>query len=133
MISDNILKLYPYKEVISHSKILNINQLEYYIWIELPRDLCNQLVLYAIYEMVGGSEMIAVDFTDKLFHEPGRPWLQVECSMFNMEIGFHLYKFSFVNNITDTCVSLYFAYHIQSDNPDKSSYVYMKRNGGNSK
>ena len=132
-ISDNIFKLYPYSEVISHAKIININQFEQYIWIALPKEICCHIALYELHEMVNDNEMIAVDFTDKLFRENGKPWLKVEYDVFNMEIGFHIYKFSFVDTITDNCFSLYFAYHIQSDNPDKSSYVYMQRDGGDSK
>lgn len=57
-------------------------------------------------------------------HEPYRVWYKFRSELLNMKIGYHQYRMSFRNSFNgDTCL-LYFAYTIQSNNPDKP-YYYM--------
>lgn len=72
-----------------------------------------------------GAGLVNVDFTDKLTQVSGKPWLRMETDLLNTDPGFHMYKFSFVDIGIDDIVSLYLTYHIQTDTPNQSSYVYM--------
>lgn len=123
----NHFKLYLYEDALIHSVIINNSQLDYYIWLELPHNMSKYLSLYEITEIKSGTELEALEFDDKIMRECNRPWIRAEWSLFNMEVGYHIYKLLFYDNKIDEIVSLYFAYRIQTDNPNKSSYIYMKR------
>lgn len=123
----NHFKLYLYEDALTHSMIINDNQLDYYIWLELPHSLSKCLSLYEITEIKSGTDSKVLNFDNKIMQEFKRPWIRAECSLFNMEVGYHIYKLLFYDNKIDETISLYFAYRIQTDNPDRSSYIYMKR------
>lgn len=120
-------KLYPYEDALTYSVIINKNQIEYYMWFELPHDLSKYLSLYEIVEIKSEKDSGVLNFDGKLMRECKKPWIRVETSLLNMEVGYHIYKLSFFDIKINDTVALYFAYRIQTDNPDKSSYVYMKR------
>lgn len=122
---DNRFKLHPYSEASAHSVVLNVNQLEYYTWIELPHDIGKFLNLYSVQEFNTPKGPVSVEFAEKITRDCLRPWLKVETSFFNTECGFHMYKFQFVDTRTSDMLSLYFAYNLQNDNPDKTDYIYM--------
>lgn len=123
---DNRFKLHPYGEAAVNSVVLNVNQLEYFTWIELPHNIAKFLSLYNIQEFNTPKGPADVEYIDKVTRDCLRPWLKIETSMFNTECGFHMYKFQFVDTRTSDTISLYFAYNLQNDNPDKTSYIYMK-------
>ncbi len=123
---DNHFKLYSYHDALQHSTIINSNQLDYYTWVELPHEISRHLVLYEILSISpDGSDNL--NFKDKIKRECNRPWIQIETSLLDTTVGYHLYKLSFIDHRTDDTIALYFNYRIQTDNPDKSSYVYMDR------
>lgn len=124
--SDNRFKLHSYDEAAVNSVMLNVNQLEYFTWIELPHDIAKFLSLYNIQEFNTPKGPADVEYIDKVTRDCLRPWLKIETAMFNTECGFHMYKFQFVDTRTSDTISLYFAYNLQNDNPDKTSYIYMK-------
>ena len=123
---DNIFKLHRYDEASINSVVLNVNQLEYFTYLELPHDIAKFLSLYCVQEFNTTKGPIELDYSDKITRECLRPWLKIETSIFNTECGFHMYKFQFVDTRTTDVVSLYFAYNLQNSNPDKTSYIYMK-------
>ena len=123
--SNNHFKLYPYSEATSNSLVLNKNEVDYYIWLELPHGISNCWNLYEVVKC--GNSSVSVDFTEKVYRECCRPWIRIESSILDLSSGLHMYKFSFVDSVTTDTTSMYFAYHIQDDNPDRSSYIYMKR------
>lgn len=123
----NCYKLYSYNDAVAHSKIVNTHQIDYYMWIELPHCISTYWNLDDITECSATSSKDPIVFAGKVIREPNRPWLRVETSLLNMSAGLHMYKFSFIDEITKDTTSLYIAYHIQDDSPDTSSYVYMKR------
>ena len=125
--TDSHFKLHPYETAIVNSRVLNMNQIEYFLWLELPHNKARFLALYEVHELKSGAEAVAVDYTDKMTRDCKKPWIKAESSLFNLNPGYHIYKFSFVDTRIDDIVYLYLTYHIQTDNPDKSSYVYMKR------
>lgn len=124
---DNHFKLYPYDEALTHSVVINSNQLDFYMWFEMPHHLAKYLSLFDITEMKSDSESVKIDFVRKVKREHKKPWICAETELFNTKPGYHIYKFSFYDTEMNTTLSLYFSYHIQTDNPDKSSYIYMKR------
>lgn len=125
--ADSHFKLHPYETALVNSRVLNMNQIEYFLWLELPHNKARFLALYEVSELKSGSEAVAVDYTDKMARDCKKPWIKAESSLFNLNPGYHIYEFSFVDARIDDIVCLYLTYHIQTDNPDKSSYVYMKR------
>ena len=123
---ENIFKLHRYDEASINSVVLNVNQLEYFTYLEIPHDIAKFLSLYCVQEFNTPKGPIELDYSDKITRECLRPWLKIETSIFNTECGFHMYKFQFVDTRTTDVVSLYFAYNLQNSNPDKTSYIYMK-------
>lgn len=128
---DNVFKLFPYRTALVNSKIINMKQLSQYFWLELPHSCASALSLYDISGMKsdtqGISEFESLEFEGKLLRECKKPWIRAETALFDTEVGYHLYKLSFFDSSIDDTVDLYFSYRIQTDNPDKSSYVYMER------
>ncbi len=123
----NYFKLYSYEDALIHCITINKSQLEYYMWLELPHELAKYLSLYEITEIKSNIDSKELDFKEKLKHEHRRPWICAESILFNTDAGYHMYKFSFWDSKINDIVLLYFSYRIQTDNPNKSSYVYMKR------
>lgn len=126
----NRFKLYSYDEASAHSQVLNTNELEYTMHLEIPRDMCKHLSLYNIQDITCGTP-IDIEFIGVVKREHRKPWIEFPTNMLNTDIGFHMYKFSFVNTTISVDTSLYFAYNIQCDKPEKS-YVYMDRSEGGS-
>ena len=122
---NNKFNLYPLNEAASHSIVVNVNELEYFTWIELPHDIAKFLSLYNIQEFNTPTGPVNVDYVGKLTRDCLRPWLRIESSLLNVECGFHMYKLQFIDTRTGDTFSLYFAYNLQNDNPDKTSYIYM--------
>lgn len=120
------LNLYPYNEALTHTIIISFRQLNDYIWIELPHNISKYLSLDAIAECREDGKSIFVDFKDFLEREDDKPWLKVKSDMFNIQPGYHMYKFTFSESRIDSEISLYLTYQIQTDDPNKS-YIYMKR------
>lgn len=123
---DNRFKLHKYEHAASNSVVLNVNQLEHFTWLELPHDIGKFLSLYNIQEFNTSNGSVDIEYTDKVTRDCLKPWLRIETALLNTECGFHMYKFQFVDTRTSDAISLYFAYNLQNDNPDKTSYIYMK-------
>lgn len=123
---ENQFKLYPYKDALTHVMIINKNQLSYYLWLEIPHHLSKCISLYEIIECTQ-KDSPGLDLEKSVCRDSNRPWIRIETTALNTEVGYHLYKLSFFDIKTDDVTALYFAYHVQTDNPDVSSYVYMKR------
>ena len=128
MINELYLKLYSYHESLLHAKIINKSQINYYIDVEIPHDISKKYRLYDIVRVAelnkdGGYE--SINFTGKVIKECGHPWLKIEFSLLSDDIGYHMYKFSFIDVVTKSIINLYLTYQIQSDTPERS-YIYMK-------
>lgn len=132
MVNDSHLyELRPYHDALSHSKIINKESLEFYTWIRIPNELCNRLSLYGV-KVYDTSVWKDIDFSDMVFRENHRPWIRILTSKLDTSVGSHMYKFAFVDIDLDDYVSLYFAYKIQDDNPNKP-YIYINRDSGDEK
>lgn len=71
-----------------------------------------------------GSGIDEVDISEYCVTTTGRHWLDIPTEHLNLSAGYHMYKIVFCDNITNIGCTLYFAYNIQDDNPDKP-YDYM--------
>lgn len=111
-----------YSDLAKHSKVINVDELDYFLWIYLNPEYVRDSYF------VCGSEMSnnpRITFHDT-FTRPSTSWIRVKTSDLNKEIGLHTYKFLFADRITSDTFSLYANYIIQSDNQEKP-YIYMKR------
>lgn len=120
-------KLLPYDESLAHNLILNTNQIEYYIWLEIPSEITLSCVLVEVYDITLNKEVAKcrVPYHQYIKREDRKPWLQIGTDMFDLSPGQHMYRFQFVNTSTDDIISLYFTYTIQTDTPNKP-YIYNK-------
>ena len=114
------------KDLPKHTKIINIHDVEYFLWIHIPEELSWDFELFQLDEIIF-SGLVEVDFQGLIEREGRRPWFKLNSGLLNKEIGKHIYKMSMVNRKTNDVISLYFSYIIQDDNPDKP-YIYMNRN-----
>ena len=111
-------------DLASATKLFNVHEADYHLFVHIPVEVSRNYALYEIEEVSGNvSKPYSLDFVS---HDRGHPWYRLISDVMNKEIGHHTYKMSFVNKQTDEVCSLYFAYVIQSNNPDKP-YVYMDR------
>lgn len=117
-------KLYTYYDVLSHSVVINKSQIHPYLYLELPRNISKFLSLYDVCEICKSNTSESVDYVDMILRDNKRPWLQVNTDFLNLTVGYHIYRFSFIDTSVDDTILLYFAYNIQDDNPEKS-YIYM--------
>lgn len=53
-------------------------------------------------------------------------WLDISVDGLNLHQGYHKYRVCFINKFTNETYSLFFAYIINDDHPDKD-YIYMSR------
>ena len=126
MTQDNVLTLTSckYKDLAKHSKVINVNELDYYLWVYLnPNDVRDA-------HFIKGSELTdnkpIIVFPDT-FIRPSTSWIRMKTDNLNKEPGLHVYKFTFVNVHTDSEFSIYANYIIQRSDVNKP-YIYMKRN-----
>jgi len=122
--TDTQFVLYTYEEFPRFTRLVNIHQLEYFLWLCIPQDVSKASELFQVDEIIPNNG--EVDYLNYIQRECGRQWLKVGQAMLNIDIGFHVYKFSFVNRQTNDISALYFSYIIQNNDPVKS-YDYMER------
>lgn len=118
-----------YEDISKHSKVLNLAELDYFIYVKLEPPLSSEWYLYRIEEKMKDGSLKKMRFPETVKKE-SPTWLKVKTDFINKEIGMHLYKVTFVDTVTDVLTSLWFAYIIQNDNPDKP-YVYIERKEDN--
>ena len=124
MMADNVLTLTTcrYKDLAKHSKVINIGEMDYYLWAYLnPEDVRDAYLLYGC-EL---SDDPTTTYPDT-FKWVSTSWIQVKVDDLNRHVGLHIYKLAFVNKITNDEFSLYFNYIIQRSDEEKP-YLYMKR------
>ena len=114
-----------YEELSKHSMIFNLAELDYFLYVKIDPPLSRAWYLYRIEEKLKDGTLKEMMFPATVRKE-SPTWLKFKTDFINKEIGMHTYKVTFVDTATDVLLSLWFAYIIQNDNPDKP-YVYMKR------
>lgn len=117
-------------EAVTHDKlgsatpIWNLNEVDYYVWINLNPAYTKHARLYEVSEVITDSSnenVLAIE----AFEMTSLCWVKVVSQMLNMTCGKHVYKLSFVDTMTNDTFFLFVSYIIQNDNPNKP-YVYMK-------
>ena len=112
-----------YSDLAKHSKVINVDELEYFLWVYLnPEYVRDALFLY-------GAEISddPVPVFPDTFKRPSTSWIQIKSDNLNKSIGLHTYKFGFVTPETGDTFSLYMNYIIQRSDQAKP-YISMKRN-----
>lgn len=109
------------KDVPMNTPVLNKDEMEYYIWIKVPREYIYFYRLYRILEI--GEHVTPLCIFNFCSHEGG-PWYRIVSGALNQHPGYHIYRMQFVDICTNETTSLYFAYMLQDDSPDKP-YLYM--------
>lgn len=126
------MKAYPafslcaaeHKDLASVSKVFNVSELEYYLFVRIPNIMAKDFSLYQIDEV--DNEIHFVCHKGLWEHDPNRIWYKFKFFMLNQEVGLHVYRMSFVNNHTNDTAQLYFGYVVQNNSPEKP-YDYMHR------
>lgn len=114
-----------HSELPSHTRVFNVYEVSYFLWIALPQYMCKNLQLYQMFEVSTG-ELTEVNYTNMLYQDAGRPWIRVISHILNLSCGQHVYRLDFVDIETAEVVPLFFSYVLQDDSPD-TPYVYMNR------
>ena len=111
-----------YDEAIGHASVVNKRDIFETFCFEVPHQLTTSLFLISIRESTIGTEIESSSIDDKFPF----PWIDVQTSALNQEIGNHVYVFTFMNNLVGHMVDLYASYNIRFNDPEKP-YIYMKR------
>lgn len=117
------LEACTYNELSKHTRIFNRNELDSALWIYLVPDVCRDLNIVELKEIVPATMSLVEE------SEVSRDrtcWIQLDITKLNLSSGQHVYKLLLEHKDTADKISLFFSYIIQDDNPDKS-YVYMNK------
>lgn len=109
-------------DLASNTPLINVDEIEYFLWIEVPNDIFRDYRLVDVAEL---GENITPYCILKYTQYAGGPWYKVDTSMLNKRPGYHRYCMKMVNIHTDDVVSIFFAYILQDDSPEKP-YKYME-------
>lgn len=122
-----ILELYGYNEYIPHTPIISYSQIPDSVHVKIPDVAAKHVDLIRISEFSGDKIIDGEDLTDVVKRTEHLPWIDLDSSVLSKDIGFHAYRFVFHDNDLGIDDSLYISYIIQNNDPDTSSYIYMKR------
>lgn len=118
-------QLLKYADALAASRVININELGTYIWVQIPNNLSPYVVLTDVQDM-GVTPAASLEFAEKITRDNRNCWMKIDLTLLSTEIGFHVYKFVFNDTITSEDIPLYFAYNLQNDAPDRP-YIYIDR------
>ena len=113
-----------YDEAISHAQMLNKRDLFDTFCFEVPHQLTHSLSLVSIREST--SDETIDGSTEGVDDKYPFPWIDINTSILNQEIGNHVYVFRFMNNLVNHTLDLYASYNIRFNDPDKP-YIYIER------
>lgn len=120
-VDNNIVTACIHSQLASNTPVIKDIAFGSCLYIKLPSDLLQNFSVYEVSEIDGQSE------TETRFRcKCQKPWLEIDSDYLNITPGYHRYQIGLVNKITNDTATLYFAYIIQSNNPDKP-YIYMNR------
>lgn len=112
-----------HKDLYTATKIVNIHDFEYYLWVRVDPEISKYYGFYQLDE-VGTDVKFDINLSDICSHEPGRIWYRFTSLMLNTKPGQHVYRMHMVNTQSENTISLYFSYIIQREDPEKP-YIYM--------
>lgn len=108
------------------SQTLNRVEVEDTIWIHFPDSLSKNLTLYDIAQVSPNVGSVRIDH-NCVEQVCNRPWIKVKTYVFDLSIGYHLYKLKFLHKHTNDIVQLYTSYTIYDSQPDRP-YIYNNTN-----
>lgn len=111
-------------EAIGNPQVLNKQTLSEYIYVSIRPHIAQNCALYDVCEVC--PKFVPVDYHDFIIPEGHYPWVRVKSSKLNLSIGLHVYELKYVAVDSNATFSLYFAYILQDNEPDKP-YIYMNR------
>jgi len=111
----------PKNEVCYFATMFNTASIQDLLIVSLPK-LFTDVTIKTVAEI--GSGIKESDISEYCVTSKGRHWLDIPSEKLNLTAGYHIYKIVFADNITSIGCTLYFAYNIQDDNPEKP-YDYM--------
>lgn len=114
----------PIAELASQTCIFSECQIESVLYVRVPYQICTQYDLLNITQ-VSDSVNTPIDTDEYVTYLRYRPWIDIVSSALDMTPGHHMYRIQFKQRYTNIPTSLFFAYTIQSDNPEKP-YIYME-------
>lgn len=117
------LKAVKREDLYSQTKVFHDTDVEYFLFVEVPTEFAKRCQLYKFSNVTMLREDI--DFTDIIEHDTGRIWYRVKFGELDQTPGHHVYSMEFVDIDTGDTFSLFFAYVLVANNPEKP-YVYMK-------
>lgn len=136
------MKTYPvfkltaceHKELNKNTPVVNINEVDYYLYVELPFPATDPVRLYSVKEVtnrdVDSTDIYNGDHDDNyqpLIKQDSNHWLKIASKIMNLTAGQHVYRLAFMKaDQSDLEIPLYISYIIQDDCPERP-YIYMER------
>lgn len=106
----------------SYTLVIHKDEFEYYTWIKVPNIISKRFELFELHEMTEPPK--EVNIRNCCTRIPDHPWYRILTSQLCMCPGLHVYKMHMVDRWTNDVTSIFFAYHVQDDDP-KKPYIYM--------
>lgn len=108
----------------ANAKVLNVNEIPYFIYFRIPHGFLSGVML-SLTDIYDGKRR-PVDFVQFTERRGKSSIIEMESRVFDFSLGYHTYKFEFIDTNTDDVYYLYASVIIQTDNPEKP-YIYMNR------
>lgn len=117
----------PKRTLPNYTQVINLDEFEYYLWVDVPTDIYrNKFVLSDIFEVGERITPVCILQFVQIFNNI---WYKIDSRGLNKSIGQHVYCMKMVNTLSNNVVSVFFSYIIQSDRPDRP-YIYIDGSDG---
>ena len=114
-----------FNELPMHTPVWNSKTVEEHVWIHVFPEITQSAEVCGLQRMENKS-FVDVEYTGHMSQDACKPWFRIDRDILSMDPGLHIYRLKFVTTISPLPFSVYFAYIIQEDNPEKP-YIYMNR------
>ena len=109
-----------YNAIGAKSIVINPAEIGHCVWVHLEPNICRMKYISA--EEIGSDVVLH----DGAVERDNNTWLKIFSDELNLEVGYHLYRFKFLDCSMKLHVYQYIAYTIQTPDAPKP-YLYMKR------
>lgn len=110
------------ENAISNGTVINVDDVFDTFCFEIPHNLMPNVSLLSVRDVESNTNIDASAIDDK----SPKPWIDIQTSALDMEIGVHTFVFTFLNTMIGHRMCLYTSYIIRSNHPDKP-YIYIDR------
>lgn len=115
-----------YSELPMHSKVFSYDALEYFLYVKIPNAISAACEFIQLDEVSPNPKQID-NLYSYVVREENKPWIRIVFKFLDISVGYHLYRFQFVNRYTNDVISLYISYTIQNTHVERP-YIYMDTN-----